>query len=63
MKRPRLNRKDPERPAGESPVTASPLGLDGWEGHWPVDDTPAEDAVDGVPLMLNPQSPPTIAPS
>jgi hypothetical protein len=49
----------PERP-GEA---ASGLSLDGWQGHWPVDDTPAEDAHADVPMMLNPQGPPTIAPS
>jgi len=41
----------------------SPLALDGWQGHWPEDDTPAERVVaDDVPMILNPHSP-TIAPS
>ena len=41
----------------------SPLPLDGWQGHWPEDDTPAERVVaDDVPMMLNPPFT-TIAPS
>jgi hypothetical protein len=64
MKRPRLTRKGLDGAAGETPAApGSSLGLDDWEGRWPVDDTPAEDGVDRVPMMLNPQSPPTIAPS